>query len=152
MAQLFKSNWPRSLSAIDKIISQRPASGPSLMTTTFHESSCGKTEIAKSVGHPQMSSISILIADSSSSRVFAGFFKCVGFCRKTGDHCLWLSCARACRAAGVKPLAIRDRRRTSNGGQWPLKVKGLAEKLFPSSRGRAYVRVSCQPQCPMDWN
>jgi hypothetical protein len=33
------------------------------------------TEMARSVGHSQMSSISSLIADSSSSRVFAGFFK-----------------------------------------------------------------------------
>lgn len=31
--------------------------------------------MARPVGHSQMSSISNLIADSSSSRVFAGFFK-----------------------------------------------------------------------------
>ena len=40
------------------------------------ESSWGATEMARSVGHSQMSSISNLMADSSSSRVFAGFFKC----------------------------------------------------------------------------
>lgn len=45
------------------------------MITTFHESSWGATEMARPVGHSQMSSISNLIADSSSSRVFAGFFK-----------------------------------------------------------------------------
>lgn len=45
------------------------------MIVTFQESSCGATEMAKPVGHSQMSSISSLIADSSSSRVFAGFFK-----------------------------------------------------------------------------
>ena len=38
--------------------------------------SWGATEMARSVGHSQMSSISSLMADSSSSRVFAGFFKC----------------------------------------------------------------------------
>jgi hypothetical protein len=39
-------------------------------------SSGGATEMARSVGHSLMSSISSLMADSSSSRVFAGFFKC----------------------------------------------------------------------------
>jgi len=34
------------------------------------------TEMARPVGHSQMSSISSLMTDSSSSRVFAGFFKC----------------------------------------------------------------------------
>ena len=66
----------RSLSAIVSIISHRSASGgPPVMTKTFQESSWGTTEMARSVGNSQMSSISSLIADSSSSRVFAGFFK-----------------------------------------------------------------------------
>ena len=74
--QLFKSNWMRSRSAIVSIISHRSAScGPSVMITTFQESSWGTTEMARSVGNSQMSSISSLIAASSSSRVFAGFFK-----------------------------------------------------------------------------
>ena len=59
-------------------MSDRSAScGPSVIITTFQESSWGTTEIAKPVGHSQMSSISTLIADSSSSRVFAGLFKLV---------------------------------------------------------------------------
>ena len=45
------------------------------MITTFQESSCGTTEMARPVGHSQISSISSRMADSSSSRVFAGFFK-----------------------------------------------------------------------------
>jgi hypothetical protein len=49
------------------------------MITTFQESSWGTTEIARPVGHSQMSSISVRIADSSSSGVFAGFFKFVPF-------------------------------------------------------------------------
>ena len=75
--QPFRSNWLRSLSAM-AWISQRSASccGPSHMIATFHESSWGTTEIARSVGHSLMSSISSLMAASSSSRVFAGFFKC----------------------------------------------------------------------------
>jgi hypothetical protein len=83
--QLFMSNWLRSLSAIVSIMSHRSVScGPSAMITTFQESSWGTTEIARPVGHSQMSSISILIADSSSSRVFAGFFKLVPSLRGTG--------------------------------------------------------------------
>ena len=75
--QPFKSNWVRNLSAIVSIMSHRSAScGPSVMITTFQVSSWGATEMARSVGHSQMSSISSLMADSSSSRVFAGFFKC----------------------------------------------------------------------------
>jgi hypothetical protein len=76
--QPFRSNWLRSLSAMAWIISQRSASccGPSHMIATFHESSWGTTEIARFVGHSLMSSISSLMAASSSSRVFAGFFKC----------------------------------------------------------------------------
>jgi hypothetical protein len=49
------------------------------MITIFQESSCGRTEIAKSVGDSQISSISVLIADSSSPRVFACFFNVSGF-------------------------------------------------------------------------
>ena len=72
----FKSNWLRNLSAIASIISERSGScGPSVMIATFQVSSQGTTEMARSVGHSQMSSISSLIAASSSSRVFAGFFK-----------------------------------------------------------------------------
>ena len=75
--QPFKSNCVRNLSAIVSIMSHRSAScGPSVMITTFQVSSWGATEMARSVGHSQMSSISSLMADSSSSRVFAGFFKC----------------------------------------------------------------------------
>ncbi len=47
----------------------------SVMITTFQVSSWGATEMARPVGHSQISSISSLMADSSSSRVFAGFFK-----------------------------------------------------------------------------
>jgi hypothetical protein len=84
--QLFRSNWLRSLSAIDLIMSHRSTScGPSVMITTFQESSCGTMEMARPVGHSQMSSISSLIADSSSSRVFAGFFK-LFFHRAERDH------------------------------------------------------------------
>jgi|KBSSwiStaDraftv2_1062776.scaffolds.fasta_scaffold486275_1 hypothetical protein len=54
------------------------------MIPTFQESSCGMMEMARPVGHSQMSSISSLIADSSSSRVFAGFFK-LFFHRAEGD-------------------------------------------------------------------
>jgi hypothetical protein len=66
------------------------------MITTFQDSPCGKTEMAKSVGHSQIDSISSLIADSNSSRVFAGFFNVFGCCArgKLEDHRLWLS-ARA---------------------------------------------------------
>src|ERR1700687_1825403 len=46
----------RSLSAIIAIISRRSASGgPPVMTRTFQESSCGTTEMARPVGHSQMS-------------------------------------------------------------------------------------------------
>jgi hypothetical protein len=74
---LQRSNWLRSLSAMASIISHRSASccGVSRMIATFQESSWGTTEMASSVGHSQMSSISSLMAASSSSRVFAGFFK-----------------------------------------------------------------------------
>ena len=75
--QPFKSNWVRNLSAIVSIMSHRSAScGPSVAITTFQVSSWGATEMARYVGHSQMSSNSSLMADSSSSRVFAGFFKC----------------------------------------------------------------------------
>jgi hypothetical protein len=70
----------QSLGLTDVQMSHRSAScGPSVMITTFQESSWGTTEIARPVGHSQMSSISVRIADSSSSRVFAGFFKLVSF-------------------------------------------------------------------------
>jgi hypothetical protein len=64
------------------------------MIATFQESSWGTTEIARPAGHSQMSSISILIADSSCSRVFAGFFKLVPSPRTRST-----------------PLAIRERKR-----------------------------------------
>lgn len=74
--QTLRSNWLRSLSAIAAIMSVRPACcGPSVMIVTFQVSSCGTTEMARSVGNSLISSISSLIAASSSSRVFAGFFK-----------------------------------------------------------------------------
>jgi hypothetical protein len=62
------------------------------MIATFQETSWGTTEMAGSVGHSQMSSISSQMADSSSSRVLAGFF--------TVDHRL---------AGGTRPppLSIR---------------------------------------------
>ena len=45
--QPFKSNWVRNLSAIVSIMSHRSAScGPSVMITTFQESSWGATEMA----------------------------------------------------------------------------------------------------------
>lgn len=86
--QLFRSKWLRSLLAIVSIMSHRSAScGPSVMITTFQESSCGTTEMARSVGHSEMSSSSSLIADSSSSRVFAGFFNVAGsFLAGTGPN------------------------------------------------------------------
>jgi hypothetical protein len=40
----------------------------------FPGSFVGTTEMARPTGHLQMSSISSLIADSDSARVFAGFF------------------------------------------------------------------------------
>jgi hypothetical protein len=74
--QPLRSNWLRSLSAIAAIMSVRPASyGPSVMIVTFQVSSCGTTEMGRSVRNSLMSSISSLIAASSSSQVFAGFFK-----------------------------------------------------------------------------
>jgi hypothetical protein len=54
------------------------------MISTIQESSCGTTEMARSVGQSLMSSISSLMADSSSSRVFAGFFKLFPSPRGTG--------------------------------------------------------------------
>jgi hypothetical protein len=52
----------------DHLATVRACYGPSLMITTFQESSCGTTEMARSVGHSQMSSISSLMTASSSSR------------------------------------------------------------------------------------
>ena len=88
--QAFRSNWLRSLSAMASIMSQRSASrcSPSLMISTFQESSCGTTEMARSVGQSLMSSISSLMADSSSSRVFDGFFKLILSPRGTGPPSL----------------------------------------------------------------
>ena len=88
------------------IISQPSAScGPSHMIATFHESSWGTTEMARSVGHSLMSSISSLMAASSSSRVFAGFFKCPSL-SGAGE-------------TGPPPLAIRYRRRPQTAGGGP---------------------------------
>jgi hypothetical protein len=50
---------------------------PSAMITTFQECSWGTTEIAKSVDHSQMSSISILIGDIELFARFASFFRLV---------------------------------------------------------------------------
>jgi hypothetical protein len=79
------------------------------MITTFQESSCGTMEMARPVGHSQMSSISSLIADSSSSRVFVGFFKLV-FHRAERDHRLWLSARAHCFATS----AVLNRRAVVN--------------------------------------
>ena len=115
--QLFRSNWLRSLSAIDWIMSHRSTScGPSVMITTFQESSCGTMEMARPVGHSQMSSISSLIADSSSSRVFAGFFK-LFFHRAERDHAFRASALFL--NSGREPFTLRYRRRTQTAGGGP---------------------------------
>jgi hypothetical protein len=114
-SQAFRSNWLRSLSAIASIISQQSVSrcGPSLMISTFQESSCGTTEIARSVGQSLISSISSLMADSSSSRVFAGFFKLIP---SNGTTAFGYPGERMSLNSGHEPLAIRYRRRTQTAG------------------------------------
>jgi hypothetical protein len=81
-----------------------------------------------------MASTSVLIADSSSSRVFAGFFN-VLLLVKTADHRLWLSRASACRAAGVNPWvsATGAVLQTEGGGLRKLRV--LRRYCSPSSKG-----------------
>ena len=112
----------RSLSAMAWIISQRSASccGPSHMIATFHESSWGTTEMARSVGHSLMSSISSLMAASSSSRVFAGFFKCPSLSgRRNGTTAFGYPRERMFLNSGREPLAIRYRRRPQTAGGGP---------------------------------
>lgn len=105
------------------------------MIATCQLSWWGKTEMARSVGNSQMSSISSLMADSSSSRVFAGFFKLVSLAARR-DHRLWLS-LRAHdleqRARGLwlsATGAVLKRRAMVRG------VKGVAAIMF---------RAPCHP-------
>lgn len=77
--------------------------GPSLMISTFQESSCGTTEMARSVGQSLVPSISSLMAASSSSRVLAGFFKCASLSgRQNGTTAFGYPRERA-PAGGVLP-------------------------------------------------
>ena len=45
-------------------------------------------------------------------------------------------------SSGCEPLAIRDGRRTSNGGRWPLKAKCLGEISFHRDKHRQYSLYS----------
>jgi hypothetical protein len=70
------------------------------------------------VGHSQMSSISSLIAASSSSRVFAGFFKRPSHLRRSGTAAFFPR--RPMFQEGREPLAIRCRRRPPTAAGGPL--------------------------------
>jgi hypothetical protein len=132
--QAFRSNWLRSLSAMASIMSQRSASrcGPSLMISTFQESSCGTTEMARSVGQSLMSSISSLMADSSSSRVFAGFFKLILSPCGMGPPPFGYPRERVFLNSEREPLALRYRRRTQTAGDGPTSQRRCRHNVPPA--------------------
>jgi hypothetical protein len=103
------------------------------MISTFQESSCGTTEMAKSVGISQMlSSISRRMAASSSSRVFDGFFTRLFHRARTGPPPLAIR-ASAVLISGREPLAIRYRRRTKTAGGGPMSQRLCPDNVPTSS-------------------
>jgi hypothetical protein len=74
-SHVLRSNWLLTRSAMSEIISKRSLSALRFpCMTTFQVSPSGWTDTAMSVGHSQMSSISTLMAASSSAAVLDGFF------------------------------------------------------------------------------
>ena len=110
-------------------MSQRSVSccGPSLMISTFQESSCGTTEMARSVGQLLMSSISSLMADSSSSRVFDGFFK-LTFTARNGTTAFGYPRERMFLNSGRCAFGYPLQAPYSNGGRWSDESKALPGK------------------------
>jgi hypothetical protein len=98
-------------------------------------------EMARSVGHSQISSISSLIADSSSSRVFAGFFK-LNLSARNGTTAFGYPRERMSLNSGREPLAIRYRRRTQTAGDGPWSQR-LGRDNVPSACLTAAAPVYC---------
>jgi hypothetical protein len=106
------SDKPFDIRALAKLLGAANANGNHL------------NQMAKSVGHSEMSSISSLIAASISSRVFAGFFKLVLSSQSTGPAPLAIRTS-AWIDRGNEPLAIRYRRRTETAGDDPSESRAL---------------------------